>query len=163
MLGSISSINVFVFLLINDMNKLFGRELTKAPTIFGIIQSVIYSSVSVTLAWLMPLPFFLLNQKEHLKVLLSAKDREEGARGPETVKVQLRSTLVSDLIGKSVHFRFFNLCSDLIHIFGIMWFSSCGLHFVLLRIQDSDLKSESLKVKFFVSIHVLSCQFITQS
>uniref|UniRef100_A0A7N6BWV9 Uveal autoantigen with coiled-coil domains and ankyrin repeats b n=1 Tax=Anabas testudineus TaxID=64144 RepID=A0A7N6BWV9_ANATE len=28
--------------------------------------------------------------------LLSAREREEGARGPETVKVQLRSTLVSD-------------------------------------------------------------------
>lgn len=46
----------------------------------------------------MPLFFFLLNQKEQLKVLLSAKEREEGARGSETVKVQLRSTLVSDLI-----------------------------------------------------------------
>uniref|UniRef100_A0A4W6BR47 Uveal autoantigen with coiled-coil domains and ankyrin repeats n=1 Tax=Lates calcarifer TaxID=8187 RepID=A0A4W6BR47_LATCA len=35
-----------------------------------------------------------LTQKEQLKVLLSTKEREEGARGPETVKVQLRSTLV---------------------------------------------------------------------
>lgn len=42
--------------------------------------------------------FFLLEQKEQLKVLLGAKEREEGARGLETVKVQLRSTLVSDLI-----------------------------------------------------------------
>ncbi|XP_032391362.1 uveal autoantigen with coiled-coil domains and ankyrin repeats [Etheostoma spectabile] len=32
-------------------------------------------------------------EKEQLKVLLSAKEREEGARGLETVKVQLRSTL----------------------------------------------------------------------
>lgn len=30
-------------------------------------------------------------------MLLGAKDREEGARGSETVKVQLRSTLVSDI------------------------------------------------------------------
>lgn len=35
-------------------------------------------------------------QKEQLKGLLVAKDGEEGARGSETVKVQLRSTLVSD-------------------------------------------------------------------
>ncbi|KAG8014403.1 Uveal autoantigen with coiled-coil domains and ankyrin repeats, partial [Nibea albiflora] len=35
-----------------------------------------------------------LTQKEQLKVLLSAKEREDGARGQETVKVQLRSTLV---------------------------------------------------------------------
>lgn len=34
-------------------------------------------------------------QKEQLKVLLVNKDREEGARASETVKVQLRSTLVS--------------------------------------------------------------------
>lgn len=47
---------------------------------------------------LMLLFFFVLNQKEQLKVLLSAKEREDGARGPETVKVQLRSTLVSDCI-----------------------------------------------------------------
>ncbi|XP_053298649.1 uveal autoantigen with coiled-coil domains and ankyrin repeats protein isoform X1 [Pleuronectes platessa] len=40
-------------------------------------------------------------EKDHLKVLLSAKDREEGARGPETVKVQLRSTL-GDYSGQSV-------------------------------------------------------------
>lgn len=40
--------------------------------------------------------FLLSEQKEQLKVLLNAKDREEGARGSETVKVQLRSTLVSD-------------------------------------------------------------------
>ncbi|XP_074477139.1 uveal autoantigen with coiled-coil domains and ankyrin repeats protein [Sebastes fasciatus] len=39
-------------------------------------------------------------QKE-LKVLLSTKDREEGARGLETVKVQLRSTL-GDYSGQSV-------------------------------------------------------------
>uniref|UniRef100_A0A3Q3MB95 Uveal autoantigen with coiled-coil domains and ankyrin repeats b n=1 Tax=Mastacembelus armatus TaxID=205130 RepID=A0A3Q3MB95_9TELE len=37
-----------------------------------------------------------LTQKEQLKVLLSAK--EDGARGLETVKVQLRSTLVSEFI-----------------------------------------------------------------
>ncbi|XP_070712138.1 uveal autoantigen with coiled-coil domains and ankyrin repeats [Pempheris klunzingeri] len=40
-------------------------------------------------------------EKEQLKVLLSAKEREEGARGPETVKVQLRSTL-GDYSGQSV-------------------------------------------------------------
>uniref|UniRef100_A0A8D3EF67 Uveal autoantigen with coiled-coil domains and ankyrin repeats n=1 Tax=Scophthalmus maximus TaxID=52904 RepID=A0A8D3EF67_SCOMX len=40
-------------------------------------------------------------EKDHLKVLLSAKEREEGARGPETVKVQLRSTL-GDYTGQSV-------------------------------------------------------------
>ncbi|XP_042347451.1 uveal autoantigen with coiled-coil domains and ankyrin repeats protein isoform X2 [Plectropomus leopardus] len=40
-------------------------------------------------------------EKEQLKVLLSAKDREEGARGQETVKVQLRSTL-GDYSGQSV-------------------------------------------------------------
>ncbi|XP_040900007.1 uveal autoantigen with coiled-coil domains and ankyrin repeats [Toxotes jaculatrix] len=40
-------------------------------------------------------------EKEHLKVLLSAKEREEGARGLETVKVQLRSTL-GDYSGQSV-------------------------------------------------------------
>lgn len=39
--------------------------------------------------------FLLSKQKEQLKVLLVAKDREDGARGSETVKVQLRSTLVS--------------------------------------------------------------------
>lgn len=39
----------------------------------------------------------MLKQKEQLKELLGAKDREEGARGSETVKVQLRSTLVSDM------------------------------------------------------------------
>lgn len=38
---------------------------------------------------------FVLEQKEQLKMLLGAKDREEGTRSPETVKVQLRSTLVS--------------------------------------------------------------------
>lgn len=42
------------------------------------------------------LHFFVLEQKEQLKVIIGAKDREEGARGSETVKVQLRSTLVSD-------------------------------------------------------------------
>ncbi|KAI3376930.1 hypothetical protein L3Q82_000169 [Scortum barcoo] len=42
-----------------------------------------------------------LSQKEQLKVLLSAKEREEGARGLETVKVQLRSTL-GDYSGQSV-------------------------------------------------------------
>lgn len=42
------------------------------------------------------LRFFVLEQKEQLKVIIGAKDREEGARGSETVKVQLRSTLVSD-------------------------------------------------------------------
>ncbi|XP_039651277.1 uveal autoantigen with coiled-coil domains and ankyrin repeats isoform X2 [Perca fluviatilis] len=40
-------------------------------------------------------------EKEQLKVLLSAKEREEGARGLETVKVQLRSTL-GDYSGQSV-------------------------------------------------------------
>ncbi|KAM7424499.1 hypothetical protein PAMA_000711 [Pampus argenteus] len=40
-------------------------------------------------------------EKEQLKVLLSAKEREDGARGPETVKVQLRSTL-GDYSGQSV-------------------------------------------------------------
>ncbi|XP_051792564.1 uveal autoantigen with coiled-coil domains and ankyrin repeats protein isoform X2 [Acanthochromis polyacanthus] len=40
-------------------------------------------------------------EKEQLKLLLSAKEREEGARGPETVKVQLRSTL-GEYSGQSV-------------------------------------------------------------
>ncbi|KAF7669516.1 hypothetical protein LDENG_00179810 [Lucifuga dentata] len=40
-------------------------------------------------------------EKEQLKVLLNAKEREDGARGPETVKVQLRSTL-GDYSGQSV-------------------------------------------------------------
>ncbi|XP_041793305.1 uveal autoantigen with coiled-coil domains and ankyrin repeats protein isoform X2 [Chelmon rostratus] len=40
-------------------------------------------------------------EKEQLKVLLSAKEREDGARGLETVKVQLRSTL-GDYSGQSV-------------------------------------------------------------
>uniref|UniRef100_A0A3Q1J7I2 Uveal autoantigen with coiled-coil domains and ankyrin repeats b n=1 Tax=Anabas testudineus TaxID=64144 RepID=A0A3Q1J7I2_ANATE len=40
-------------------------------------------------------------EKEQLKTLLSAREREEGARGPETVKVQLRSTL-GDYSGQSV-------------------------------------------------------------
>ncbi|XP_070761815.1 uveal autoantigen with coiled-coil domains and ankyrin repeats [Enoplosus armatus] len=40
-------------------------------------------------------------EKEQLKVILSAKEREEGARGLETVKVQLRSTL-GDYSGQSV-------------------------------------------------------------
>ncbi|XP_046898634.1 uveal autoantigen with coiled-coil domains and ankyrin repeats protein isoform X2 [Hypomesus transpacificus] len=40
-------------------------------------------------------------EREHLKLLLSAKEREEGARGMETVKVQLRSTL-GDYSGQSV-------------------------------------------------------------
>ncbi|KAG7483290.1 uveal autoantigen with coiled-coil domains and ankyrin repeats isoform X2 [Solea senegalensis] len=40
-------------------------------------------------------------EKEHSKVLLGAKEREEGARGPETVKVQLRSTM-GDYSGQSV-------------------------------------------------------------
>uniref|UniRef100_A0A673BHE4 Uveal autoantigen with coiled-coil domains and ankyrin repeats b n=2 Tax=Sphaeramia orbicularis TaxID=375764 RepID=A0A673BHE4_9TELE len=40
-------------------------------------------------------------EKEQLKVLLSAKEREEGARGLETVKVQLRSTL-GEYSGQSV-------------------------------------------------------------
>nr|XP_046249028.1 uveal autoantigen with coiled-coil domains and ankyrin repeats isoform X2 [Scatophagus argus] len=40
-------------------------------------------------------------EKEQLKVLLGAKEREEGARGLETVKVQLRSTL-GDYSGQSV-------------------------------------------------------------
>uniref|UniRef100_A0A3P8Z0Z7 Uveal autoantigen with coiled-coil domains and ankyrin repeats b n=1 Tax=Esox lucius TaxID=8010 RepID=A0A3P8Z0Z7_ESOLU len=35
-------------------------------------------------------------ERDQLKLLLSAKEREEGARGPETVKVQLRSHMVSD-------------------------------------------------------------------
>lgn len=47
---------------------------------------------------LMPSLCFLMTQKEQLKVLLSAKEREEGTRALETVKVQLRSTLVSDLM-----------------------------------------------------------------
>uniref|UniRef100_A0A3Q4N736 Uveal autoantigen with coiled-coil domains and ankyrin repeats b n=1 Tax=Neolamprologus brichardi TaxID=32507 RepID=A0A3Q4N736_NEOBR len=33
-------------------------------------------------------------EKEHLKMLLSTKEKDEGARGQETVKVQLRSTLM---------------------------------------------------------------------
>ncbi|XP_051235581.1 uveal autoantigen with coiled-coil domains and ankyrin repeats protein isoform X2 [Dicentrarchus labrax] len=40
-------------------------------------------------------------EKEQLKVLLSAKERDDGARGLETVKVQLRSTL-GDYSGQSV-------------------------------------------------------------
>uniref|UniRef100_A0A667YT12 Uveal autoantigen with coiled-coil domains and ankyrin repeats n=1 Tax=Myripristis murdjan TaxID=586833 RepID=A0A667YT12_9TELE len=40
-------------------------------------------------------------ENEQLKLLLGAKEREEGARGPETVKVQLRSTL-GDYSGQSV-------------------------------------------------------------
>ncbi|KAK2853759.1 hypothetical protein Q5P01_006420 [Channa striata] len=40
-------------------------------------------------------------EKEQLKALLSAKEREDGARGLETVKVQLRSTL-GDYSGQSV-------------------------------------------------------------
>ncbi|KAG7221772.1 hypothetical protein INR49_028846 [Caranx melampygus] len=40
-------------------------------------------------------------EKEQLKVLLGTKEREEGARGLETVKVQLRSTL-GDYCGQSV-------------------------------------------------------------
>ncbi|CAJ1049326.1 uveal autoantigen with coiled-coil domains and ankyrin repeats protein isoform X1 [Xyrichtys novacula] len=40
-------------------------------------------------------------EREQLKVLLSAKEREDGARGLETVKVQLRSTL-GDYSGQSV-------------------------------------------------------------
>uniref|UniRef100_UPI0037E74095 uveal autoantigen with coiled-coil domains and ankyrin repeats n=1 Tax=Semicossyphus pulcher TaxID=241346 RepID=UPI0037E74095 len=40
-------------------------------------------------------------EREQLKVLLSAKEREEGARGLETVKVQLRSTM-GDYSGQSV-------------------------------------------------------------
>uniref|UniRef100_UPI003AAA960F uveal autoantigen with coiled-coil domains and ankyrin repeats protein isoform X1 n=1 Tax=Centroberyx gerrardi TaxID=166262 RepID=UPI003AAA960F len=40
-------------------------------------------------------------EKEQLKLLLSAKDREEAARGPETVKVQLRTTM-GDYSGQSV-------------------------------------------------------------
>ncbi|KAF3686668.1 Uveal autoantigen with coiled-coil domains and ankyrin repeats [Channa argus] len=42
-----------------------------------------------------------LTQMEQLKALLHAKEREEGARGLETVKVQLRSTL-GDYSGQSV-------------------------------------------------------------
>uniref|UniRef100_A0A7N6AQG7 Uveal autoantigen with coiled-coil domains and ankyrin repeats b n=1 Tax=Anabas testudineus TaxID=64144 RepID=A0A7N6AQG7_ANATE len=44
-------------------------------------------------------------EKEQLKTLLSAREREEGARGPETVKVQLRSTLVSkeNILVKQAH------------------------------------------------------------
>lgn len=48
--------------------------------------------------------FLVCEQKEQLKVLLVAKDREEGARGSETVKVQLRSTLVSDVTHIILHF-----------------------------------------------------------
>ncbi|KAK1890969.1 Uveal autoantigen with coiled-coil domains and ankyrin repeat [Dissostichus eleginoides] len=40
-------------------------------------------------------------EKDQLKVLRGTKEREEGARGPETVKVQLRSTL-GDYSGQSV-------------------------------------------------------------
>ncbi|XP_041738822.1 uveal autoantigen with coiled-coil domains and ankyrin repeats [Coregonus clupeaformis] len=40
-------------------------------------------------------------EREQLKLLLSAKDREEGARAPETVKVQLRSHM-GDYSGQSV-------------------------------------------------------------
>ncbi|XP_031704250.1 uveal autoantigen with coiled-coil domains and ankyrin repeats [Anarrhichthys ocellatus] len=40
-------------------------------------------------------------EKDQLKMLLSSKEREEGARGQETVKVQLRSTL-GDYSGQSV-------------------------------------------------------------
>ncbi|KAM9765176.1 uveal autoantigen with coiled-coil domains and ankyrin repeats isoform 2-T2 [Menidia menidia] len=40
-------------------------------------------------------------EKEQLKVLLSAKDREAGARGPDTVKVQLRSVM-GEYSGQSV-------------------------------------------------------------
>jgi len=47
--------------------------------------------------WLLLFVFFYF-QKEQLKVLFSAKEREDGARGPETVKVQLRSVMVSDFI-----------------------------------------------------------------
>uniref|UniRef100_A0A3Q0SF62 Uveal autoantigen with coiled-coil domains and ankyrin repeats n=1 Tax=Amphilophus citrinellus TaxID=61819 RepID=A0A3Q0SF62_AMPCI len=43
----------------------------------------------------------LAQQKEQLKMLLSAKEKEEGARGQETVKVQLRSTL-GEYSGQSV-------------------------------------------------------------
>uniref|UniRef100_A0A3B5MTH5 Uveal autoantigen with coiled-coil domains and ankyrin repeats b n=1 Tax=Xiphophorus couchianus TaxID=32473 RepID=A0A3B5MTH5_9TELE len=39
-----------------------------------------------------------LMQKEQLKALFSGKDKEEGGRSPETVRVQLRSALVSDFI-----------------------------------------------------------------
>uniref|UniRef100_A0AAX7SHA1 Uveal autoantigen with coiled-coil domains and ankyrin repeats b n=1 Tax=Astatotilapia calliptera TaxID=8154 RepID=A0AAX7SHA1_ASTCA len=39
-----------------------------------------------------------LTQKEQLKMLLSTKEKDEGARGQETVKVQLRSTLVSEFM-----------------------------------------------------------------
>ncbi|KAM6981458.1 uveal autoantigen with coiled-coil domains and ankyrin repeats protein isoform 2-T2 [Aplochiton taeniatus] len=40
-------------------------------------------------------------EREQLKLLLSAKERDEGARVPETVKVQLRSTM-GDYSGQSV-------------------------------------------------------------
>ncbi|XP_029000479.1 uveal autoantigen with coiled-coil domains and ankyrin repeats protein isoform X2 [Betta splendens] len=40
-------------------------------------------------------------EKDQLKALLTSKEREEGTRGPETVKVQLRSTL-GDYSGQSV-------------------------------------------------------------
>uniref|UniRef100_A0A8C8FRL5 Uveal autoantigen with coiled-coil domains and ankyrin repeats n=1 Tax=Oncorhynchus tshawytscha TaxID=74940 RepID=A0A8C8FRL5_ONCTS len=40
-------------------------------------------------------------EREQLKLLLSAKDREEGARAPETVKVQLRSHMVLQSSGLS--------------------------------------------------------------
>uniref|UniRef100_A0A672JMD3 Uncharacterized protein n=1 Tax=Salarias fasciatus TaxID=181472 RepID=A0A672JMD3_SALFA len=40
-------------------------------------------------------------EKEQLKVLLSSRERDEAARGPETVKVQLRSTL-GEYSGQSV-------------------------------------------------------------
>lgn len=39
-------------------------------------------------------------------MLLVAKDREEGARASETVKVQLRSTMVSDVTHTILDFGF---------------------------------------------------------
>ncbi|KAL1007663.1 hypothetical protein UPYG_G00089830 [Umbra pygmaea] len=43
----------------------------------------------------------IINEREELKLLLSTRDRDEGARGPETVKVQLKSHM-GDYSGQSV-------------------------------------------------------------
>lgn len=52
--------------------------------------------VPVSVSSFLGICLFLSFQKEQLKASLAAKEREEGSRGPETVKVQLRSTLVSN-------------------------------------------------------------------
>lgn len=69
-------------------------------------------------------------------MLLSAKEREEGARGLETVKVQLRSTLVSGFI----HVLFLldealiliDLYSDRIHILYMVRSASQAVIYILL-------------------------------